>query len=309
MNHSALPVPLGRLAAVLLVVAGFMAPVMAAAAAPEAKPAAATASTIKHRFVATDESRKQLLLVDQTDPSKDWTVPLPGNRDIRLIAGGRVLVSVPNGYREYALADGRLVKEIVHGSDIQTVVRDARGHTFLGNGKVITELDAQDREVFSLPLKIKGGFRIMTLTPEGNFIFTDGGNVVEVQRDGTLVHTYDLKALDPLGNKPYFGQRLPGGDTLCSTGYGASLLLLDAEGKLKRRIGGRDSLPGVGLNFFATSLPLADGGFLVCNWTGHKPEDSAKGPQLVQFDAAGKIVWTWHDPVRAGTLHGVVLLP
>ena len=110
MTDSAFPVPLGRLAAVLLVFAGLMAPVMAAAA-PDAKPAAATASAIKHRFVATDESRKQLLLVDQTDPSKDWTVPLPGNRDIRLIGTDRVLVSVPNGYREYALADGRLVND------------------------------------------------------------------------------------------------------------------------------------------------------------------------------------------------------
>ena len=86
---------LGRLTAGLMVFAGLMVPVMAAAM-PDAKPAAAS-SAIKHRFVATDESRKQLLLVDQSDPSKDWTVPLPGNRDIRLIGADRVLVSVPNG--------------------------------------------------------------------------------------------------------------------------------------------------------------------------------------------------------------------
>ena len=307
MNRLTSPGLLGRLASVLTAVACFMAPVMAAAA-PDAKPPAAT-TAIKHRFVATDESRKQLLLVDQTDPSKDWTVPLPGNRDIQLVGTDRVLVSVPSGYREYAVADGRMVKEVVHGSGVQSVVRDARGHTFLGSGKMIWELDAQDQEVFSLPLKTTGGFRIMTLTADGNFIFTDGENVVEVQRDGTVVHTYELKAFDERSHKPYFGQRLSGGDTLCSTGYGASLLVLDPEGKLKRKIGGPDSAPGVGLNFFSTSLPLPDGGFLVCNWTGHKPEDSAKGPQLVQFDAAGKIVWTWHDPVRAGTLHGVVLLP
>ena len=307
MNRLTLPRSLGSLTAVFTVVACITAPVMAAAVLDAKSPAATSA--IKHRFVATDESRKQLLLVDQIDPSKDWTVPLPGNRDIQLVGTDRVLVSVPNGYREYAVADGRLVKEIVHGSDVQSVVRDARGHTFLGSGKMIWELDEKDQDVFSLPLKTKGGFRIMTLTVEGNFIFTDGETVVEVRRDGTLVNTYDLKALDEHSHKPYFGQRLVGGDTLCSTGYGASLLVLDAEGKLKRKIGGTDSVPGVGLNFFSTSLPLADGGFLVCNWTGHKPEDSTKGPQLVQFDVAGKIVWTWHDPVRAGSLHGVVLLP
>jgi hypothetical protein len=267
------------------------------------------AAEIKHRFVATDESRKQLILVDQIDPSRDWTVPLPGNRDIRLVGHDRILVSVPTGYREYAVADGRLVKTVVHGRDIQSVVRDERGHTFLGSGKMIWELDAQDKEVSQLPITIKGGFRILTLTPEGHFMFVDGDNVVEVQRDGKPVRAFNLKTLDARTRSPYFGLRLPGGDTLCSTGYGASLLVLDAEGKLKRTIGGRDAVPGVFLNFFSTSLPLTGGGFLVCNWTGHQPQDGTKGPQLIQFDESGNIVWTWHDPVRAGSLHGVVLLP
>ena len=269
----------------------------------------AAAVEIKHRFVVADESRQQLLLVDQQDPSKDWSVPLSGNRDIRLVGADVILASVPNGYREYAAADGRLIKNVVHGRDIESVVRDHRGHTFLGSGKMIWELDAQDKEVFGLPLTLKGGFRILTITSSGSFIFTDGDNVVEIQRDGKPVRTHNLKALDPLTHAPYFGLRLPGGDMLCSTGYGASLLVLDSEGGLKRKIGGRDSVPGVFLNFFSASLPLADGGFLVSNWTGHNPEDSTKGPQLVQFDTAGKIVWTWQDPVRAGSIHGVVLLP
>jgi hypothetical protein len=307
MNRSNPLSPLCRFFTVLIAAGCVMSP-MRAQPAPLAPRSAATAA-IKHRFVAADESRKQLLLVDQNDPSKDWTVPLPGNRDVKLVGTDRVLVSVRNGYREYAVADGRLIKEVTHGSDVQSVLRDARGHTFLGSGKMIWELDAQDQEVFRLPLTMKGGFRIMTMTAEGNFIFTDAENVVELRRDGTVVRTYELKAHDAQSKKPYFGLRLPGGDTLFSTGYGASLLVLDAEGKLKRKIGGAGSVPGVLLNFFSTSLPLPDGGFLVCNWTGHKPEDSTKGPQLVQFDASGKIVWTWHDPVRAGSLHGVALLP
>jgi len=47
---------------------------------------------------------------------------------------------------------------------------------------------------------------------------------------------------------------------------------------------------------------------VVCNWTGHKPGDSVKAPQLLEFDSSGDIVWHWHDPERAGTLHGVIII-
>ena len=54
---------------------------------------------IKHRFLAADESGHQLMLVDQFDPSKDWTIPLKGNRDIQLLDEKRLLASFPGGYR------------------------------------------------------------------------------------------------------------------------------------------------------------------------------------------------------------------
>jgi len=53
----------------------------------------ASAAQIKHKFVATDESGKQLLYVDETNPANDWTIPLPGNRDIQISKKGTVLVT------------------------------------------------------------------------------------------------------------------------------------------------------------------------------------------------------------------------
>jgi hypothetical protein len=46
----------------------------------------------------------------------------------------------------------------------------------------------------------------------------------------------------------------------------------------------------------------------MCNWTGHDPSDSTKAPQIIEFDRTGKLLWSWHDPILAGTLHGVVIL-
>ncbi|MCX6923019.1 MAG: hypothetical protein NT154_07400, partial [Verrucomicrobia bacterium] len=40
----------------------------------------------------------------------------------------------------------------------------------------------------------------------------------------------------------------------------------------------------------------------------HDPNDSSKAPQLIEFDSAGKLVWSWHNPTLAGTIHGVLVL-
>jgi len=30
--------------------------------------------------------------------------------------------------------------------------------------------------------------------------------------------------------------------------------------------------------------------------------------QILQYNAAGKLVWKWHDPARAGTVNGVIIM-
>ena len=49
---------------------------------------------IKHRFLAADESRGQLIYVNQFDPTQDWTLKTPEkHRDMQLIGGGKLLVN------------------------------------------------------------------------------------------------------------------------------------------------------------------------------------------------------------------------
>lgn len=71
------------------------------------------AGEIRHRFLAKDESRSQLLYVDQTDPLKDWVIQLGAKcRDTQLAGKNILLVSSPDGYREYSLADRQMIKEV-----------------------------------------------------------------------------------------------------------------------------------------------------------------------------------------------------
>ena len=64
----------------------------------------------------------------------------------------------------------------------------------------------------------------------------------------------------------------------------------------------------LGLHFFGAFQALKSGNIAVVNWTGHGRDDGAKGVQILEYDAAGKIVWKWHDPVRAGSVNGVLIL-
>ncbi len=97
---------------------------------------------------------------------------------------------------------------------------------------------------------------------------------------------------------------------LVASGYGASLLELDVDGKVLNTFGGTkaEEAKELGYRFFAGFQVLKNGDIVVSNWTGHGANDSAKGTQLVQFDSTGKAIWKWHDPTLAGSLHGVIIL-
>ena len=267
------------------------------------------AASIRHRFVATDESGKQLLYVDQFHPENDWTIPFPGNRDVRLVKNNRVLVNLNNGYREYAIETGERVKEVTHGAGIRSAHRLENGHTLLASAQMIWELDANDQEVRAVPLAMGNFFRVLYVNDAGEFLYT--GSVSEVKiadANGTVLKAFDLKNYDLKTAKPYFLMPMAKGNYLASSGYGACLLEFTPEGTLVRKIAGRDSIPGLDLNFFASAEILKNGNMVVSHWTGHGRADSKKAPQLLEFDPEGNVVWQWHDAERAGSLHGIAIV-
>jgi hypothetical protein len=267
------------------------------------------AEAIQHRFVATDESGKQVLLVDQAEPAKNWRVPLEA-RDLQLVGNGRVLVSVLSGYRELNLADGTLCRQVDGFERVFSARRTAAGHTFLGGygGTTairIVELGPDDKPLATIAVDPRvTNIRLLRLTPVDTFLLGSGKDLCEVDRRGKVVWEQTLAD----ANHIYKAVRLPDGHTLAASGYGAFLAELAPDGTLVRTLGKNEDQRVQAPFFFADFQILANGHIVVCNWMGHQREDSRKGAQLNEYDPAGKIVWTWHDAEMAGCLHGVIVL-
>ena len=270
---------------------------------------------IKHRFLAADESRGQLLYVDEFDPSQDWTLKTPEkHRDLQLIGGGKLLTNTDSGYREYDIKTQKALKEVKQGflSGSTSAQRLADGRTLVGcnqnNAITFCELDASDKLVNTCTFPKLDSLRLFRLSPRGTLLFGamegNASRVIEADLHGTILRKLSL----PEARHNYQVLELPNKNLVVANGYGATIEELDAEGKTVRKLGGQPGQPGLLMYFFAGMQLLKTGNIVVCNWTGHGAKDSGKAPQLLEFDKEGKVVWKWHDPQRAGTIHGVIVL-
>ena len=267
------------------------------------------AAEVKHRFLAVDEARHQLVHVDQFDSSKDWTLPLPiKHRDIQLVGKNVVLLSSLEGFHEYDLAERRMLKEVKGYPGTVSARRLPDGRTILvcnAPGVTLFELSPDGKELrkstFDVPTT-----RVVRMTPQGTILFGSANRVFEGDLEGNLLKQYTL----PEGVWAYQTVRLPSGNLLVSGGYDPRMLEVDPKGKLVKTFG-----PGqtgaekdLGLHLFAGFQIIKNGHIVMSNWSGHGEDDSRKGVQLVEFDSKGRVVWTWHDPQRAGSIDGLIVL-
>lgn len=270
---------------------------------------------IKHRFLAADESRGQLLYVDQFDPSQDWTLKTPEkHRDMQLIGGGKLLASTDSGYREYDLQTQKASKEVKQDflSGSTSVQRLADGRTIVGcnqkNAITFCELDAADKLLNTCTFPQINTLRLFRISPRGTLLFGamegNASKVIEADLHGKILRSLSL----PDARHNYQVLELPNKNLLVADGYGGAVEELDADGKPLRKLGGKPGPPGLLMYFFAGMQVLQNSDIVVCNWTGHDAKDSAKAPQILEFDATGRIVWQWHDAQRAGSIHGVIIL-
>ena len=269
----------------------------------------ASAAEVKHRFLAVDESRQQLVYVDQFDSSKDWILKLPiKHRDIQLVGDDVLLLSSLEGFHEYDLTDRRMVKEVKDYPGTVSARRLPDGRTILvcnAPGVTLFEL-APDGKVlrkskFDVPTT-----RVVRMTPQGTILFGSANRVFEGDLDGNILKQHTL----PEKVWAYQTVRLPSGNLLVSGGYDPRMLEVDPEGKVVKAIGPRQTgqEKDLGLHLFAGFQVLKNGHIVMSNWSGHGPEDSRKGVQIVEFDPEGEVVWKWHDPEQAGSIDGVIVL-
>lgn len=271
------------------------------------------ASVIRHEFLALDEGMVTLLYVNESDPGKDWAVPIPHAtpRDMQLIGQGRVLIGHDAGYSEFDLATGKLHRDVARYKGVTSARRLPNGHTLiagvgLDGEKSIALLEVDDAGAVQRKVTVAGNYvRLVRETAQGTFLLMNDTKIREIAADGAAVHEWSA----PGFRHAWKAVRLSNGHTLASSGFGANLVELDSAGAVVRTIGGKDQVPpAANPNFYATFQLLPNGHIVVANWQGHGPGHGASGVQLIEFDRTGAIAWQWSDARRISSLQGVLVL-
>ncbi|MEO8615018.1 MAG: hypothetical protein ABI600_07755 [Luteolibacter sp.] len=272
-----------------------------------------TVHRIQHEFLAIDEGLATLLHVDESDPLKDWVVPIghPQARDMQLVGGNRVLIGHHHGWSEFDLGNGRLVSEFTAFDGVTAVRRQPNGHTIVAgvdiagaDGVVVLELDGENKEI--LRAIYPGDYvRLIRQTAQGTLLMSCNDRIREGDRDGNYLREFPVEGF----YHAWKSLRLPNGNLLVSAGYGAFMVEIDPDGKTIRKFGGKEQVPAeVNPFFYAMFQLLPDNHIVLANWQGHGEGFGASGIQLLEFDPAGAIVWKWSDPTRISSLQGVLVI-
>lgn len=258
------------------------------------------APAIRHRFLAVDESRKQLHFVDENDRSSDWSVA--GNfRDLQLIGDFRVALSDGEGVTIVDLKTKRIVAKIHSASarGTQSFRWQPDGRILVVAGGGVVTLDALGTNLGKVPRSLGG--RICRTTSDGGWVSGVGTDLVDLAPDGTVRAKLSVR-----GIKHFYqvAKRADGG-YFGTCGYDAVAVSLDAKGTELRRFEYPQKY------FFASLQVLANGNLVVANWAGHGKDDvrnERKGPQAIEFTPDGKVVWTFRDPEKLGSIHYVLVV-
>ncbi len=173
-------------------------------------------------------------------------------------------------------------------------------------GIVLVEVDAGGVVQRRINLPAFSFVRLIRQTMTGTFLVTADDAVLEVDATGQILWRADVPRVNAAtASHVWQALRVPSGDTVVSTGYGASLQIFGADGALERTITGpADVVP----NQFVGFQILGNGNFVVANWLGHSGE--VMGVQLLEYDPLGTLVWSYRpDPATESlSLHHVIVL-
>jgi hypothetical protein len=275
------------------------------------------------RVLLSDEGNRRVLLADlQNSSSAVWSRQLSdvtqygdSMRDIQLVGGDRVAVSVAKGYVELDIKTGEIKKEVTSFDGVESLRRLPSGNTILGananGGVTLQELDSQDAPVTGHKVtftNFTGGLRLFRRTPKGTFLIGVGAQLAEVNWDKQTLWQMDI----PDGNWVFQGLLLTDTTIAVTSGYGAAILIINpTTKKVLTTIGGKAQPDAATIvpNFYAGFQILPNGHFVVTNWEGHGGGNGSTGLQLLEYDTSGVLVWKWkQDPTLVSSLHGVIVL-
>lgn len=267
-----------------------------------------------HKVILADEGNGKVHSVNLANPSERWSITT-ANRDMQIIGNDRLMVSVGDGYAEYNVKTGALAKKVPIGGVVQSAFRLAPKSTFIatdGNPASIKEVDSAGKQIRKITLAVNVSIRVVRSTPARTFLV--GGKAAGLMYECDSTGTIKWEA--QVGGEPYMALRLPNGNTLISTGYGAQMVLVDSKAKVLKRfpaqadISGSDFWAQAKPHFFAGFQVLKNGNIVVSNWQDHGGGNGGKGFQLMEFDGGlTKVVSYWkQDAALVSSLHGVLVL-
>lgn len=268
---------------------------------------------IQHEFICIDEGHATLLHVNERDQSRNWLVPIgqPQARDMQLIGENKILVGHHHGYSEFDLTLGRLMKEFKGLSGVTAARRQPNGHTLIAGvdvagakGVAVVELDSHDREVHRAIFP--GDYvRLIRQTRQGTYLMSCNDRIREGSREGRYLREFPVEGF----YHAWKSVRRPNGNLIVTAGYGAFMVELDSEGNILRKFGGKESVPErVRPFFYAMFQLLPNGNVVLANWQGHGPGFGSSGIQLLEFNPAGDLVWSWSKADLISSLQGVLVL-
>jgi len=270
-------------------------------------------ASIQHEFIAIDEGLGNLLHVNERLPSKNWIIPIgqPQTRDMQLVGGNQILIGHHHGYTEFDIATGRIVKEFKVFEGVTAVRRQPNGHTLIAGvnlagitGVVVLELDANDKEIHQAVFP--GDYvRLIRQTNDNTYLMCCNDRIREGSRDGKYLREFPVAGF----YHAWKSLRLASGHLIVTAGYGAFVVELNASGKILRKFGGKESVPDkVRPFFYAMFQLLPNGNLVLANWQGHGPGLGNFGVQLLEFNSAGEIAWSWSKADLISSLQGVLVL-
>ncbi|HEY3754848.1 MAG TPA: hypothetical protein VGL42_01745 [Opitutaceae bacterium] len=288
---------------------------------------AISAAPIRHDFLALDEGLGDLMHVDESKPARNWLVNVGHSlpRDMQLEGGGKLLISHDQGYSEYDIATGRKLKDVALYHDVSSVRRLPNGHLLIagvdfdgkklnrghdaigdptGRHVLFVEYDADGNAVARVNY-IGDYLRVVRETASGTFLCPCNDRFREADGQGNWIHDFPV----PGFRHAWKAVRLADGKMLMSGGFGAFMAETDPSGAVLRHFGGVGQVPAeIHPYFYGLFQLLPNGNVVAANWQGHRAGHNYSGEQLVEFDPAGKVVWTWSDRAFVSSVQGVLVL-
>ncbi len=277
---------------------------------------------ICHEFLVNDNSRHQILYVNEFDPTSNWSQATQdtngGNspRQLEIVdnamasQGKAVMVSVNSGYEEYDLVTHeRLARVDLGGIGVRGAQRLPDGNTVLGIGDAALRVVSPDGSTVGTECNLPGTgdetLRILTRDADTGLIYYGRGlDIFAVNMDCEQQWT---ARFPDSGSKAYRVMAHPDGGAWATTGDPSTILLYDASGQVVSELGGRDAFPGI-VDFFSGFDIAESGNIVVANWWGHLESPPQDGPHVIELNAANEMVWRWGTQAEATNVTNVLLI-